>query len=49
MASVLAEALVKEGIDVTLFATGDSIIGAALDSVIDKPISGMNDLPVAEE
>jgi glycosyltransferase involved in cell wall biosynthesis len=37
VASVLTEALVKEGIDVTLFATGDSITGAALDSVIDKP------------
>jgi glycosyltransferase involved in cell wall biosynthesis len=37
VASVLAEALVKEGIDVTLFATGDSITGAVLDSVIDKP------------
>jgi glycosyltransferase involved in cell wall biosynthesis len=37
VASVLAEALVKEGIDVTLFATGDSITRAVLDSVIDKP------------
>jgi glycosyltransferase involved in cell wall biosynthesis len=37
VASVLAEALVKEGIEVTLFATGDSITSAALDSVIDKP------------
>jgi glycosyltransferase involved in cell wall biosynthesis len=37
VASVLAEALIKEGIDVTLFATGDSITSAALDFVIDKP------------
>ena len=37
VASVLSEALVKEGIDVTLFATGDSITSAVLDSVIDKP------------
>ena len=37
VASVLVEALVKEGIDVTLFATGDSITGAALEAVIDKP------------
>jgi glycosyltransferase involved in cell wall biosynthesis len=37
VASVLTEALVKEGIEVTLFATGDSITGAALNSVIDKP------------
>jgi hypothetical protein len=49
VASVLAEALIKEGIDVTLFATGDSITGAALDSVTDKPTSGMNVLPVSEE
>ena len=37
VASVLAEALVKEEIDVTLFATGDSVTGAALEPVIDKP------------
>ena len=37
VASVLAEALVKEGIEVTLFATADSITSAVLDSVIDKP------------
>lgn len=37
VASVLAEALVKEGIEVTLFATGDSITSATLDAVIDKP------------
>lgn len=37
VASVLAEALVKEEIDVTLFATGDSVTGAALEAVIDKP------------
>ena len=34
VASVLTEALVKEGIDVTLFATGDSITGAALQSLL---------------
>lgn len=37
VASVLTEALVKEGIEVTLFATGDSITSATLDAVIDKP------------
>lgn len=37
VASVLTEALVKEGIEVTLFATGDSITTATLDAVIDKP------------
>jgi glycosyltransferase involved in cell wall biosynthesis len=37
VASVLTEALVKEGIEVTLFATGDSITSATLDTVIDKP------------
>jgi len=49
VASVPAEALIKEGIDVALFATGDSNTGTAPDSVINKPTSGMNDLPVTEE
>ncbi|MCW3107951.1 MAG: glycosyl transferase [Segetibacter sp.] len=38
VASVLTEGLVKEGIDVTLFATGDSVTQAKLESVIEKPI-----------
>ncbi len=38
VASVLAEGLVKEGLDVTLFATGDSVTSAKLQSVCDKPI-----------
>lgn len=36
--SVLAEALVQEGIDVTLFATGDSLTKAKLESVWEKPL-----------
>jgi glycosyltransferase involved in cell wall biosynthesis len=38
VASVLTEALVKNGIDVTLFATGDSITQARLQSVCEKPL-----------
>lgn len=38
VASVLTEGLVKEGIDVTLFATGDSVTAAKLQSVCEKPI-----------
>jgi glycosyltransferase involved in cell wall biosynthesis len=38
VASVLTEALVKNGLDVTLFATGDSITSARLQSVCEKPI-----------
>ena len=37
VASVLAEALVEKGVEVTLFATGDSVTHAALDSVISQP------------
>lgn len=36
MASNLTEGLVGAGIEVTLFATGDSVTGATLDYVIDK-------------
>ena len=36
--SVLAEALVKEGVDVTLFATGDSVTQAKLEYVWEKPL-----------
>src|SRR4051812_3687923 len=36
--SVLTEGLVKEGINVTLFATGDSITRAKLQSVCKKPL-----------
>lgn len=36
--SVLAEALVREGIEVTLFATGDSVTKAKLESVWEKPL-----------
>ncbi len=38
VASVLTEGLIKEGIDVTLFATGDSVTGAKLESVCEKPL-----------
>lgn len=38
VASVLTEGLVKKGIDVTLFATGDSVTGAKLSSVCDHPL-----------
>ncbi len=38
VASVLTEALVKEGLDVTLFATADSVTEARLESVWEKPI-----------
>jgi glycosyltransferase involved in cell wall biosynthesis len=38
VASVLTEGLVKEGLDVTLFATGDSLTQAKLESVCAKPI-----------
>jgi glycosyltransferase involved in cell wall biosynthesis len=38
VASVLAEGLVKEGVDVTLFATGDSITTAKLKYVCERPI-----------
>src|SRR4051794_13615913 len=38
VASVLTEGLVKEGIDVTLFATGDSITEAKLKWVCEKPL-----------
>src|ERR1700712_2073545 len=38
VASVLTEELIKEGIDVTLFATGDSITGAKLKSVCERPL-----------
>jgi glycosyltransferase involved in cell wall biosynthesis len=36
--SVLAEGLVKQGIEVTLFATGDSVTRAMLESVWQKPL-----------
>jgi glycosyltransferase involved in cell wall biosynthesis len=38
VASVLTEGLVKEGMDVTLFATGDSVTNAKLKSICDTPI-----------
>jgi glycosyltransferase involved in cell wall biosynthesis len=38
VASVLTEGLVKQGIDVTLFATGDSVTQANLQSVLEKPL-----------
>ena len=38
VASVLTEALVKQGLDVTLFATGDSITNAKLKWVCEKPL-----------
>jgi glycosyltransferase involved in cell wall biosynthesis len=38
VASVLTEELIKQGLDVTLFATGDSITSAKLKSVQEKPL-----------
>jgi glycosyltransferase involved in cell wall biosynthesis len=38
VASVLTEALVKNGLDVTLFATADSITSARLQSVCESPV-----------
>lgn len=38
VASVLTEALINEGVDVTLFATGDSLTKAKLKSVCEKPV-----------
>lgn len=38
VASVLTEALVKNGIDVTLFATADSVTTAALQAVCERPL-----------
>jgi glycosyltransferase involved in cell wall biosynthesis len=38
VASVLTEALVNKGIDVTLFATADSVTQATLQSVCEKPL-----------
>ena len=38
VASVLTEGLVKNGIDVTLFATGDSVTSAKLESVCPQPL-----------
>ena len=49
VASVLTEALVKKGIDVTLFATGDSVTNATLQSVWEKPLGEYSgDAKVAE-
>ncbi|HEU5363902.1 MAG TPA: glycosyltransferase family 4 protein [Hanamia sp.] len=36
--SVLAEGLIKQGMEVTLFATADSVTGAKLESVWQKPL-----------
>jgi glycosyltransferase involved in cell wall biosynthesis len=38
VASVLTEGLVKQGVDVTLFATGDSVTQAKLQSIRQKPL-----------
>jgi glycosyltransferase involved in cell wall biosynthesis len=43
VASALTEGLVKKGIDVTLFATGDSITQARLQSVCEKPLGETGD------
>jgi glycosyltransferase involved in cell wall biosynthesis len=49
VASVLTEALVKNGMDVTLFATGDSVTAAKLQSVCEKPLGEYpGDYKVAE-
>ena len=39
VASVLTEGLLNKGIDVTLFATADSITGAKLQSVCERPLA----------
>jgi len=38
VASVLTEGLVREGIETTLFATGDSVTEAKLESVCERPL-----------
>ena len=38
VASVLTEGLVREGMDVTLFATGDSVTNAKLEWIRENPI-----------
>ncbi len=38
VASVLTEALVSKGVDITLFATGDSVTTGHLKSVVGKPV-----------
>ncbi len=44
IASNITEGLVEKGIDVTLFATGDSITKGKLESVCEHPYSESNDL-----
>lgn len=44
VASVLTEALVKKGLDVTLFATGDSITSGKLQSVCETPYAENSDV-----
>jgi glycosyltransferase involved in cell wall biosynthesis len=39
VASTIAEGLIRKGIDVTLFATGDSITKGKLESICEKPYS----------
>ncbi len=50
VASNIAEGLVKKGLDVTLFATGDSLTSGKLDSVCDLPyeVDKQNDPKVME-
>ncbi|HEY9488220.1 MAG TPA: glycosyltransferase family 4 protein [Chryseosolibacter sp.] len=43
VASVLTEALVANGVDVTLFATGDSVTNASLQSVRERPLGEFPD------
>ena len=43
VASVLTEALVENGVEVTLFATGDSITKASLQSVCERPLGEFPD------
>ena len=38
VASNIAEGLIEKGIDVTLFATGDSITSGKLEYIIEKPV-----------
>ncbi len=49
VASVLTEALVKEGMDVTLFATADAVTTAKLEAVCERPLGEYpGDAKVAE-
>jgi len=44
VASNIAEGLVKKGMNITLFATGDSVTEAKLESICEKPYSENPDM-----